>query len=136
MQITKLNDIGIITDNLAKSRDFYVQHLGFEAAFVSDWYIHLKNGSIELGLMAATKTMAAVPANGVWLSLGVADVDAEFARLKTGNAAIDAEPVDHPWGERSFIVRDPNGFGVNLSMSIPVNEEFMRSNNQLVHASS
>ena len=136
MQITQLKDIGIVTDNLAKSRDFYVQHLGFEAAFVSDLYIHLKNGSIELGLMAATKEMAAIPANGVWLSLGVGDVDAEYSRLKANGAAIEAEPVDHPWGERSFVVRDPNGFGVNLSMSIPVNEEFMRSNNQLAHASS
>jgi uncharacterized glyoxalase superfamily protein PhnB len=136
MQITQLKDLGVVTDHLAASRDFYVQQLGFEPVFVSDWYIHLKNGAVELGLMAATPEMRAAPANGVWLSVGVADVDAEYARLKAAGAAIDAEPKDQPWGERSFFVRDPNGFGVNLSMAIPVNEEFMRSQNQLAHASS
>jgi len=136
MQITQIKDIGIVTDNLAKSRDFYVQHLGFELAFVSDWYIHLKNGSVELGLMAATREMPSAPANGVWLSLGVKDVDAEYARLKAAGALIDAEPKSQPWGERCFVVRDPNGFGVNLSTSIPVNEEFMRVNNQLAYATS
>jgi uncharacterized glyoxalase superfamily protein PhnB len=136
MQITQLKDLGIVTDHLATSRDFYVRHLGFEAVFVSDWYIHLKNGAVELGLMAAKPEMPATPANGVWLSLGVADVDAEYARLKTAGAAVEAEPKDQPWGERSFFVRDPNGLGVNLSTSIPVNEEFMRNENQLAHASS
>lgn len=136
MQITQLKDLGIITGQLTQSNDFYVEKLGFEPVFVSDWYIHLKNGPVELGLMAATPEMPAAPANGVWLSLGVANADTEYTRLKSAGASLDAEPKDQPWGERCFIVRDPNGFGINLSQSIPVNEEFMRSQNRLAHASS
>lgn len=136
MKITQLKDVGIITGQLAQSRDFYVHHLGFEPVFSADWYIHLKNGNVELGLMAAKPGMPAVPASGVWLSLGIADADAEYARLLAAGATIDGEPKDQPWGERCFVVRDPNGLGINLSQSIPVNEEFMRNENQLTHASS
>ena len=127
MQITKLKDLGVITAALPVSRDFYVAQLGFTPVFVSDWYIHLKNGPVEFGLMAATAEAPAVPANGVWLSLGVESADTEYARLQTAGATLDAAPKDQPWGERSFIVRDPNGLGVNISQSIPPDEEFMRA---------
>lgn len=127
MQITQLKDLGIITDRLPASRDFYVAQLGFTPVFVSDWYIHLKNGPVELGLMAAKPEAPAVPANGVWLSLGVESADAEYARLQAAGATLDAAPEDKPWGERCFVVRDPNGFGINLSQSIPPSEEFMRA---------
>jgi len=69
----------------------------------------------------------AVPAMGFWLSLGVESAEAEYARLQAGGAMLDAAPEDKPWGERCFVVRDPNGFGVNLSQSIPPSEEFMRA---------
>jgi len=82
MQIQQLKDLGIITGQLTASRDFYVSHLGFEPVFVSDWYIHLKNGPVELGLMAGKPEMPAANASGVWVSLGVANVDAEYSRLE------------------------------------------------------
>jgi len=136
MQIQKINDLGIITNDLPQSRDFYVRHLGFEPVFVSDWYIHLKNGPVELGLMAPRPDCPAMPANGAWLSLSVASVDAEYSRLVAAGLTPEAEPKDQPWGERCFLVRDPNGFGINITMSIPVDEEFMKSQNQLAHATS
>ena len=77
--------------------------------------------------MAATPEAPAVPANGAWLSLGVESADAEYARLQAAGATLDAAPKDQPWGERCFVVRDPNGFGINLCQSIPRDEEFMRA---------
>lgn len=136
MQIQQIKDIGIITNDLDRSRDFYVRHLGFEAVYASPKYVHLKNGPLELGVMAATAGLPAMPSNGVWLSVEVADVDAEYNRLKAAGLPTDAEPKDQPWGERAFVVRDPNGFGVNISKTIPVDDEFMWSSNQLTHASS
>src|SRR5262245_18751020 len=106
MQI-QIKDLGIITNGLKGSRDFYTTHLGFEPVFVGEGYIHLKNGPIELGLMTGKPEMPAIPANGVWLSLGVANVDAEYARLNSAGVTLDSEPMDQPWGERCFIVRDP-----------------------------
>ncbi len=33
----------IMTQDVRQTADFYVRHLGFEALFVSDWYMHLQS---------------------------------------------------------------------------------------------
>lgn len=134
----KLNykDIGVVTKDLTASRDFYVNHLGFQPVFVSDWYIHLANGPVQIGLMKEgvehqPSGLQAANNGGVWFSFDVADVDAEYRRLAAAGARIDGEPKDEKWGERHFVVWDPNGLAINISMAIPADEEFMRSANQL-----
>lgn len=134
MQIQELKDIGVVTANLAASREFYENHLGFMPVFVSDWYVHLKNGPVELGLMEARAEWPAGPARPVWISVGVADVDAEHARLTAAGVTPEGAPENKPWGERCFVVRDPNGLAVNLSQSIPVDDAFLLEQNQLIHA--
>ncbi|MBL8236150.1 MAG: VOC family protein [Bryobacterales bacterium] len=136
MQIQQLQDLGIVTAQLTESQNFYTTRLGFQPVFVSDWYVHLKNGPVEFGLMAATPESPAAPATAVWLSLGVANADAEHARLTAAGVPVEGEPQDHPWGVRSFVVRDPNGLGVSIGHTIPMNDEFMRAHNKLTHASS
>jgi catechol 2,3-dioxygenase-like lactoylglutathione lyase family enzyme len=126
----KHRDFGIITPQIAASRDFYVTHLGFTAVFEADWYVHLKNGDIELGLMAPGQ--AKQPAcfqqpysgAGIWISFEVEDVDAEYARLQAAGVPAEEPPQDRPWGERQFVVRDPNGFAINFAKSIPVDPSF------------
>jgi predicted enzyme related to lactoylglutathione lyase len=44
----------------------------------------------------------------------VADVDAEFARLKHMLEDVVLEPTTMPWGNRSTLFRDPDGNLVNL----------------------
>ena len=44
----------------------------------------------------------------------VADVDAEFARLRNGLSDVVTEPRDMPWGNRTLLFRDPDGNLVNL----------------------
>ena len=46
---------------------------------------------------------------GIWLPK-FADVDAEYAKLKTAGAdLVSGEPVTFPWGLRNFYVADPEG---------------------------
>jgi uncharacterized glyoxalase superfamily protein PhnB len=129
----QFKDFGIVTRQLEQTRDFYVQHLGFNAVFSSDWYYHLKNGPLEIGVMkegaeSMPETLRApYEGNGLWLSFEVEDVDAEYARLTTAGARVDGPPEDKPWGERCFIVRDPNGLALNLSKTIPPSPEFLAS---------
>lgn len=126
----KHRDFGIITSQLAASRDFYVAHFGFSAVYEAEWYIHLKNGEIELGLMAPgvekQPPYLQIPyiGSGAWLSFEVEDVDAEYERLKAAGVAGDEPPQDRPWGERNFMVRDPNGFVLNVAKSIPADPAF------------
>ncbi len=44
----------------------------------------------------------------------VADVDAEFARLRDLLDDVVLEPTTMPWGNRSTLFRDPDGTVVNL----------------------
>ncbi len=126
----KHRDFGIITSQLAASRDFYVTHFGFTAVYEAEWYIHLKNGDVELGLMAPGLEkqppcmQAAYSGDGIWLSFEVEDVDAEYDRLQSDGVKAEEPPQDRPWGERQFVVRDPNGFVVNIAKSIPVDPAF------------
>jgi uncharacterized glyoxalase superfamily protein PhnB len=48
------------------------------------------------------------------LMVRVADVDAEYARLKAAGVAFMTEPKTYPWGARSVHFRDPDGNIVDL----------------------
>ena len=54
----------------------------------------------------------------------MADVDAEFARLKAAGVRILEELRDKAWGERSFVINDPNGVHVYIYKSIPPTPEY------------
>lgn len=56
---------------------------------------------------------AAAPRSAGALGLTVRDVDVMFARLESMRASfafiLSGPPRDHPWGERSFLLTDPDG---------------------------
>ena len=115
--------MGIVTDSLAVSRDFYVTHFGFQVVFDSPCYVHLVREAVgeQIGLMAASEDAGqrelekGTNGIGLWLTLYVSDVDAEFERLKANGLEIREELIDQPWGERTFVVVDPNGVLIYVS---------------------
>ncbi len=48
------------------------------------------------------------------LEFRVADVDAEYARIRALGVPVAAPPADLPWGFRFFHVADPDGNGIDL----------------------
>lgn len=126
----KSTDIGITTDKLTESRDFYVKHLGFQAVWEGEWYIHLQNGDIEVGLLQPNHpTQPAIfhqtyPGHGMWISFEVDNVDAEYERLRAEGIAMDLELKDEPWGQRHFCFRDPNGVAIDILQKIPMVKEY------------
>ncbi|MDF2443427.1 MAG: hypothetical protein JWR01_1630 [Subtercola sp.] len=52
--------------------------------------------------------------NSVIIEFLVADVDAEFSRLRASLDDVLLEPTTMPWGNRSTLFRDPDGNIVNL----------------------
>lgn len=116
----------LVTRKFYETWDFYSANLGFSTAYESDAYVHLTHPSgAQLGLLkhefdgAPAELISAVEGRGFWLSLDVPHADAEYGRLKSLGVEI-AEPLqDKPWGERNFVVRDPNGVLVYISHKIP-----------------
>lgn len=51
---------------------------------------------------------------GVWVCIDVDDVDAHYERLQRLGVGIEHPLRDEPWGDRHFVVLDPNGVGVDV----------------------
>ncbi|GAA2611278.1 VOC family protein [Actinomadura fulvescens] len=112
---------------LAESRDFYTRLFGFEVTFEADWYISLRRGGdrpYELALLDHTHPTVPEayrrPVQGLLLNFEVEDVDAEWERLVvteglTPELAIRTEE----FGQRHFIVADPDGVLVDVIKEVP-----------------
>jgi catechol 2,3-dioxygenase-like lactoylglutathione lyase family enzyme len=126
--LTRRMDLTISTNKLEQSRDFYRETLGFSLVFENDNYIEmLAEGSTTMGVSFVTPELSGgekFTGEGIILSFEVADVDAEFARLKAAGVRILEEIRDKAWGERSFVINDPNGVHVYIYKSIPPTPEY------------
>ena len=106
---------GIVTENIGESKEFYVRLFGCEVVYESDWFVLLRLGGAELGFMLPNlETQAPIfrppfQGQGIWVAIDVDDVDAQYKRLQAMGIPIKAEIRDEPWGDRHFVVVDPNG---------------------------
>ena len=121
----------VMTDRLAECRRFWVELLGFEAVFEATWIVVLSSsGSRSLVAFMSPDHPSTPPGRerfgeaGLLLTLEVEDVDAECDRLAARGVAILHGPVDEPWGQRRFMLRDPAGVWVDVVRQIPLAEGF------------
>ncbi|MGA0557594.1 VOC family protein [Larkinella sp. VNQ87] len=117
----KLN-AGIITDKLAETKAFYESVLNFGITFENEFYVlmHTPNQQAELSFLLPNhptqrpifqKPFAGA---GMYLTIEVPDVDAEYAHIRSLNVPIEIELRDEPWGDRHFAIVDPNGIGIDV----------------------
>jgi len=114
---------GFNTTKLTESKAFYTQHFGFEVIFEDDWFILLKRGDYELGFMLPNLPQQnllfqPVFGGGSWLAFETDDVQQEYERLVSADVSIVAEMKDEDWGDRHFVIQDPNGIGVDIYQRI------------------
>ncbi|PVZ13062.1 VOC family protein [Actinomycetospora cinnamomea] len=113
----------VLSDRLPETRDFYVDLLGFEVAFDSDWYVALRrsdrDAEHELALWAVGHELVPPPyradPGGVILTFLVDDVDAVHAEARRLRIPVVAPPRDLFHGRRQMLVTDPNGMLVEVS---------------------
>ncbi|MBP2630488.1 MAG: Glyoxalase-like domain containing protein [Firmicutes bacterium] len=126
MKIKRI-DTTFSTEKLQESKDFYMNHFGFKLAYESDWYIELVTPEGDAGIsftLPQREEGEFFNGKGMILSFEVEDVEAEYNRLKEDNVTIYQELQDKPWGERSFVVDDPNGVHVYLYNLIEQTDEY------------
>jgi catechol 2,3-dioxygenase-like lactoylglutathione lyase family enzyme len=112
----------ICTSRLQESRDFYTGLLGFEPTFEADWYVSLRRPGplpYELALLdhdhPTLPEAYRVPVRGLLLNVEVEDVDAEWERLVVrGGLRAELELRSEDFGQRHFIVADPNGVLIDV----------------------
>jgi predicted enzyme related to lactoylglutathione lyase len=127
---TRRMDLTISTNKMQQSKDFYMKYLGFELVFESDWYIELlAEGSDNMGVsfvMPEQEAGEKFTGKGMILSFEVEDVDAEYEKMKIAGLMILERIKDKPWGERSFVINDPNGVHIYIYKAIPPTPEYQK----------
>lgn len=110
----------IITDDLEGMVAFYERITGQPAERPAPVFAQFSGPGATLAI-ASTATVAMLsgaltPATNrsVLIEFEVADVDGDFAGLQLGSDDVVLEPTTMPWGNRSALVRDPDGNVVNL----------------------
>lgn len=114
----------LITDRMAECVDFYERHFGFTTVFASAVYCQLTSppsGSrrFSLAFMPEDHPFGVVPrkafgGEGVMLTIQTTDVDALHAKLVAGGIPVIHGPINEPWGQRRFDVRDPAGTYIDV----------------------
>lgn len=109
----------LASDDVPRIARFFREAFGVEPHFENDLFVDFVLPSKfrvaffkPLGASAKTFRAEAVR-DGCAFGATVADVDATFHRLEAmvGRYPIrlSGPPKDHPWGERSFLLTDPDG---------------------------
>ncbi|GAA1555013.1 VOC family protein [Actinomadura kijaniata] len=122
----------LCTERVAETRDFYTRLLGFEVTFEADWYVSLRRPDAphyELAFVDhAHPTVPEAyrrPVRGLLLNFEVDDVDAEHERLVVKEGLAEELSLrSEDFGQRHFIVADPNGVLVDVITQIPPSGEY------------
>jgi predicted enzyme related to lactoylglutathione lyase len=129
----------IITTDVAGTAAWYVELLGWQTEFSSDWFVHLsapQAAGVELGIIDATHDIVsgfatagggAGGAAGVMVTIVVDDVEAVHAAAQSLNLNIVEPPTDLFYGQRRMVLRDPEGTLLDISSECPPSEEFLAS---------
>jgi predicted enzyme related to lactoylglutathione lyase len=117
-----LVSIRIITSDVEKLVCFYERICGANAQRYTPVFAELRTPSCTLAF-GGTATLALFNADGVLapaqnrtviVEFRVEDVDEEFERLKTHVREFVQEPTLMPWGNKSLLLKDPDGNVVNF----------------------
>lgn len=111
----------ICSDDLEASKNFYVELLGLDVKYDSDWYVQLcvpDNRDIEYGLIKRDHDLVPEgykdPPNGMYVTFVVDDVDAIYRRAVELGVDILQEPRNEFYGQRRFLTKDPSGCLIDI----------------------
>jgi uncharacterized glyoxalase superfamily protein PhnB len=122
----------LMTDDVAGSAKFYIEHFHFKPLFESEWYVHLQSEedeSVNLALLKGDHDT--IPesgrgrAGGLLLNFEVENPDAVYARCVSAGLPILRTLRDEAFGQRHFITADPNGVLIDVIKPIEPSAEFL-----------
>ncbi|PWK63974.1 glyoxalase/bleomycin resistance protein/dioxygenase superfamily protein [Streptomyces sp. CG 926] len=111
----------VITGDVARLVDFYERATAVSATWANEDFAELRTGSATLAI-GSTRTVplfapgSARPADNhsVILEFLVDDVDGVYENLSGFVEDFVNEPTTMPWGNRTLLLRDPDGNLVNF----------------------
>ena len=128
MDIKSIYPVFIVSD-ISETKDFYTKLFGFQITFELDWFLNLnhpRNSSHRLVFVRSDHK--SVPSfykgktNGFALDFVVEDATSEYEKFKNTGVKMIQDLHDESFGDRHFIVADPDGILVNVVQNIPLSE--------------
>jgi catechol 2,3-dioxygenase-like lactoylglutathione lyase family enzyme len=120
MRVVRTHHVAIVTPNVARLRDFYVDVLGLSSAggFEGENIVFVDAGTTLVELVQETAVVRNRQSAG-WnhLALEVENVDSAFADLTARGISFDVRPEDFPPAApelRIAFLRDPDGNSIEL----------------------
>jgi catechol 2,3-dioxygenase-like lactoylglutathione lyase family enzyme len=117
----RLTHACIITTDIERLTEFYTVVLGMPPQTDRADYVEFATAGGALSFYLQSRIEPYAPGattprsnRSVMIEFEVADVDAEFERLRDFQIDWVKEPSTQPWGNRSIYLRDPDGNLVNL----------------------
>ena len=110
-----LNAVTLTTADMSTSFAFYAA-LGFEP-IVGGPDSDFTTYAVGDGFLNVQLDLEHAPIPAIWgrVIFWVADVDVMHARARQAGYSPEAAPVDAPWGERYFHLRDPDGHELSFA---------------------
>ena len=112
----------VVTEHVARCRDFYQRWFGLEVSFEASWFVLLGArpvGRASLAFMHPSHPSAPpgpepFSGQGMCLEFQVADARAEHERFVRDGAPLDLSLRDEPFGQRRFGLFDPAGVWIDV----------------------
>jgi len=112
------------TEKTEECKSFYMQYFDAKITFDCGWYIDLTFCNTSLQFMTPQQGQETFNGKGITLNIKTDNVDSEYERLIKLGINIYSPIENHPWGDRSFSVRDPLGNELCLYREAPPSDEF------------
>lgn len=118
MKVKSVSGITCYAKNLNKTAKFY-ETLGFKTRKRDTTHITLYSNWFWIDFLAIDKeersefrkeARLSSKGAGIFLYLSVENVDEFHRGLLSKGLNPSSEPKDQPWGNREFIIRDPDGY--------------------------
>ena len=113
----KFTDVWLVTNDVFRLRTFYEAVFGGTAEG-DEWHSTLQVGGLHIVFLLERNSdfyyEFADGGSNTGLSFNVDDADAEYKRLLTLGIEPHTKPTTHPWGARSFQIKDPDGNILNF----------------------
>ncbi|AIG80129.1 hypothetical protein ED92_03130 [Amycolatopsis sp. MJM2582] len=113
--------ISLTVDDVTASSRFFTEHFGFTEQMAAEGFVSLGHETAKVSIVLLQAGIEVLPENlrqqrasGVIVAFTVENLEAEEKRLRDEGVEITLPLREEPWGERLFMVTDPNGVPVEL----------------------
>lgn len=122
----------LLVETVASTAIFYETHFDYSREFDTEWYVHMRSASLPSGELAILRydhetipVMGRQPTRGLILNIEVDDAAAHFDRLQAAGLPIVQELRDEKFGQRHFIIADPNGILIDVITPIAADPDWL-----------